>query len=184
MKAFAAFLMISIATYLPMRLAFGEVSWLEFGLFPLPIQTSRILLYAGYFLTGVGIGVVSLRAGILGEEGALARRWPRWLAFASLFYGAILLMVYAHHNWIADFDTPPLVWRVGYGLAFAMFSAAMTFTVLPFFLCSANSRFSALDALRSCQSSRPALKNSRAVMMAKSSQWPITADTTAAASIM
>jgi surface polysaccharide O-acyltransferase-like enzyme len=148
MKAFAAFLVISIATYLPMRLAFGEVSWLEFGLFPLPIQTSRVLLYTAYFLFGVGAGVVGLRAGLLAENGGLATRRPIWLGFALLFYVAILVLVYAHHNWIADLDTPPLVWRVGYGLAFAMFSAAMTFTVLAVFLCSANSRFSALDALR------------------------------------
>ena len=128
--AFAAFLAFSVVIYVPMRLIVGDMSWLEPGGYPLPIQTSRILLYAGYFLTGVGIGVVSLRAGILSEEGALARRWPRWLAFASLFYGAILLMVYAHHNWIADFDSPPLSWQAGYSLAFALFSAAMTFTVL------------------------------------------------------
>ena len=75
------------------------------GGYPLPIQTSRILLYAGYFLTGVGIGVVSLRAGILGEAGELAKRWPAWLAFALVFYGAILLLVYARHNWIADFNS-------------------------------------------------------------------------------
>ena len=47
-----------------------------------------------------------------------------------MFYGAILLLVYAHHNWIADFDSPPLSWRAAYGLAFALFSAAMAFTVL------------------------------------------------------
>lgn len=148
MKAFAAFLMISIATYLPMRLAFGEVSWLEFGPFPLPIQTSRILLYTAYFLVGVGIGTVGLRAGLLAENGGLATRRPTWLGFALLFYVAILVLVYAHHNWLADFDTPPLVWRVGYGLAFAMFSAAMTLTVLAFFLCSANSRLGQLDAVQ------------------------------------
>ena len=116
--------------------------------YPLPIQTSRILLYAGYFLTGVGIGVVSLRAGILSEEGELARRWPLWLAFASLFYGAILLLVYAHHNWIADFDSPPLSWQTGYGLAFALFSAAMTFTVLTVLLAFASSSMKLLDAMR------------------------------------
>lgn len=148
MKAFAAFLMISIATYLPMRLAFGEVSWLEFGPFPLPIQTSRILLYTAYFLVGVGIGTVGLRAGLLAENGGLATRRPTWLGFALLFYVAILVLVYAHHNWLADFDSPPLVWRVGYGLAFAMFSAAMTFTVLAFFLGSANSRLGQLDAVQ------------------------------------
>jgi hypothetical protein len=40
-------------------------------------------------------------------------------------YGAILILVYAHHNWLADFNSPPLWWRTAYGLAFAMFSASM-----------------------------------------------------------
>src|SRR5450756_344027 len=39
MLAFAAFLMFSIAAYLPMHLAFGDDTWLEPGRFPLPIQT-------------------------------------------------------------------------------------------------------------------------------------------------
>jgi surface polysaccharide O-acyltransferase-like enzyme len=146
--AFVAFLAFSVAVYIPMRLIIGDMSWLEPDGFPLPIQTSRILLYAGYFLIGVGIGVVNLRAGILSEEGALARRWPRWLAFASLFYGAILLMVYAHHNWIADFDKPPLSWQTGYSLVFALFSAAMTFTVLTVSLAFASSDMKLLDAMR------------------------------------
>ena len=41
-----------------------------------------------------------------------------------LFYGAILLLVYAHHNWIAELHAPPLWWRAAYGVAFAIFSAA------------------------------------------------------------
>jgi hypothetical protein len=49
----------------------------------------------------------------------------------------------------------------------------------PFF-----SAASALEALRSCQNSSAALKNNRPAMMAKSSQWPMIADTIAAASIM
>lgn len=147
-KAFAVFLTVSIAAYLPMHLGFGDVSWLEFGHFPLPIQTSRILLYAAYFLTGVGAGKVGLSAGLLDENGGLAARWRVWLSFALLFYAAILVLVYAHHNWIADFDTPPLVWRTGYGVAFAAFSAAMTFAVLAFFLRSAHSPFSPIDALQ------------------------------------
>ena len=83
--AFAAFLAFSVVIYLPMRLLFGEASWLEPDGYPLPVQTSRILLYAGYFFCGVGIGVVSLRAGILSEEGELARRLPAWLGLAALF---------------------------------------------------------------------------------------------------
>src|SRR5262249_22810052 len=138
----------SAAIYVPMRLLFGESSWLEPGGYPLPIQTSRILLYAGYFLSGVGIGVVSLRAGILSEEGELARRWPAWLALASLYFVAILMLVYAHHNWIADFYSPPLSWQTLYGLAFALFSAAMTFVVLAVFLAFAASGVRLLDAMQ------------------------------------
>jgi surface polysaccharide O-acyltransferase-like enzyme len=148
MAAFAVFLVGSIAAYLPMHLAFGDASWLELGRFPLPIQTSRILLYAGYFFTGVGVGAVSLRAGLLEEGGELAKRWPVWLAFALVFYGAILGLVYVHHNWVADFASPPLTWRMSYGLAFAMFSAAMAFTVSAIFLRFAESGFGLLDALQ------------------------------------
>jgi surface polysaccharide O-acyltransferase-like enzyme len=146
--AFVAFLMFSVAIYLPMRLAFGDASWLEPGGFPLPIQTSRILLYAGYFLVGVGVGAVDLRRGLLAQEGELARRWPVWLSFAAIFYGAILILVYAHHNWVADFNSPPQSWAVGYGLVFALFSAAMTFTVPAIFLRFADARWRLFDALR------------------------------------
>jgi peptidoglycan/LPS O-acetylase OafA/YrhL len=145
--AFVAFIAFSVVIYVPMRLLFGDAAWLEPGGYPLPVQTSRILLYAGYFFAGVGIGVVSLRAGILSEEGALVRRWHVWLALATLFYGAILLLVYAHHNWIADINSPPLSWQTLYGLAFALFSAAMTFVVLAVFEAFAASRVPLLDAM-------------------------------------
>ena len=51
LTTFVAFLIFSIIIYLPMRLIFGDSSWLVPGHYPLPIQTSRIRLYAGYFLT-------------------------------------------------------------------------------------------------------------------------------------
>jgi surface polysaccharide O-acyltransferase-like enzyme len=146
--AFVGFLMFSIIVYLPMHLIFGDTSWLEPGGYPLPIQTSRILLYGGYFFAGVGVGAMDLRAGLLAQNSELASRWRIWLAFALLFYGAILLLVYAHHNWIADFNSPPRAWRTEYGLAFAMFSAAMTFAVPAFYLRFAKSSLRLLDALR------------------------------------
>jgi peptidoglycan/LPS O-acetylase OafA/YrhL len=146
--AFAVFLIVSIVVYVPMRLAFGDASWLELGRFPLPIQTSRILLYTGYFFAGVGVGAVSLKAGLLAENGEVAKHWPVWLAFALVFYGAILALVYIHHNWVADFNSPPLAWEVGYSLAFAMFSAAMAFTVPAFFLYFAGGSWRLFDALQ------------------------------------
>jgi surface polysaccharide O-acyltransferase-like enzyme len=148
MTAFVAFLILSIVSYLPMHLAFGDGAWFEPGHYPFPIQTSRILLYPAYFFTGVGIGAVSLRAGILAENGEIAKRWPFWLAFAVLFYGTILLLVYAHHNWIANFASPALWWKVAYGLAFASYSAAMAFTVPATSLRLAHSILKLLDAMQ------------------------------------
>ena len=132
--AFVAFLIFSIVIYLPMRLYFGDAAWFELDGFPLPIQTSRVFLYLGYFLVGVGIGATDLRSGVFAENGEFAARWKIWLAIALAFYGMILLMVYAHHNWVANFNTPPLSWRVGYGLAFALFSGGMAFVEPGFFL--------------------------------------------------
>jgi surface polysaccharide O-acyltransferase-like enzyme len=71
-----------------------------------------------------------------------------WLAFAIASYGAILLMVYLHHSGLVDFNSPPLWWHTAYGLAFAMFSAAMTFTVPTLFLRFERSSFWLLDAMR------------------------------------
>jgi peptidoglycan/LPS O-acetylase OafA/YrhL len=148
MTAFVVFQMLSILVYLPMHLIFGDSPWLEPGHYPFPIQTSRILLYAGYFFIGVGVGAASLRSGVLAENGALVMRWRVWLAFALAFYGAILLLVYVHHNGLADFNSPPFWWRTAYGLAFAMFSAAMTFTVPAIFLRFARSSLWLLDTMR------------------------------------
>ena len=144
---FVAFLIFSIAIYLPMRLIVGDASWLEPWGYPLPIQTSRILLYTGYFLAGIGVGAVGLRAGLLAENGELARRWPLWLGWALLFYAAILVLVYAKHNWM-DADGLPPVWQVGYGLAFALFSGAMVFAVPAILLRFAKSGWGLLDALQ------------------------------------
>jgi surface polysaccharide O-acyltransferase-like enzyme len=148
MTVFGVFMIVSITAYLPMHLAFGDVSWLEWDGFPLPIQTSRILLYTASFFAGVGVGAVNLRAGLLAENGELARRGPVWLAFALVFYGAILVLVYAHHNWVADFGSPPLSWKASYGLAFANYSAAMAFTVSAVFLRFSEIGWRLLDALR------------------------------------
>jgi len=145
---FAVFLAITIAAYEPMRLTFGDASWWEIGALPLPIQTSRILLYAAYFFAGVIVGATSLKVGLLAENGQLAKRWPLWLAVAVVFYGAILSLVYVHHNWVPHFNAPPEWWKVSYSLAFATFSGAMAFTVPAIHLSFAKAKWRFLDALR------------------------------------
>jgi surface polysaccharide O-acyltransferase-like enzyme len=85
---------------------------------------------------------------MLDEHGMLAKRWRLWLAWAMACYGAIVLMVYIHHSGLIDLNSPPLWWHTGYGLAFAAFSAAMTFTVLAVFLRFERSSFRLLDAMQ------------------------------------
>jgi surface polysaccharide O-acyltransferase-like enzyme len=146
--AFVIFCLFSVAVYLPLRLSYGDAAWLEPGHFPLPIQTSRILLYFGYFTIGVGIGATDLSAGLLAQNGEWASRWKIWLGFAVLLYAAILFLVYAHHNWVADFDSPPPSWESAYGSAFALFSAAMAFAEPALFLRFVKSPLKWLDAIQ------------------------------------
>jgi len=146
--AFAAFLLFSVLIYLPPRIAFGDATWFMPGHYPFPIQESRVLLYAGYFFAGVAVGATGLRNGLLAEKGEIARRWWVWALFALIFYGAILFFVYVHHNWIADFRSPPLWWHTVYALSFALFCASMTLTVPAAFLCFARVPFRLLDAMR------------------------------------
>ena len=145
---FLAFLAITIAAYEPLRVYFGDASWLEIGSLPLPIQTSRILLYTVYFFAGVIVGATGLRAGLLAADGKLAKRWRLWAGVAAVFYAAILMLVYIHHNWIEHFDLAPLWWHRSYSLAFAIYSGAMAFTVMAIQLRSADVRWPLLDAMR------------------------------------
>ena len=146
--AFAAFVVVSVVSYLPMHLWFGDGAWFEPGHYPFPVQTSRILLYPTYFFTGVGIGVVGLKVGILAEDGEVAKRWATWLAFAVVLFGLLLLLVFAHHNWIESVAAPPLWWKTAYGTAFAIFSAVMAFTVLATSLRLSRASLWLLDAMQ------------------------------------
>jgi surface polysaccharide O-acyltransferase-like enzyme len=146
--ALAALVVVSVVSYLPLHLWFGDGAWFEPGHYPFPVQTSRILLYPTYFFIGVGIGVIGLRVGILAENGDLAKRWATWLTFAVLFFGLLLLLVYAHHNWIENLASPPLWWKTAYGIAFAIFTAVMAFTVLATSLRLSRSSLWLLDVMQ------------------------------------
>jgi surface polysaccharide O-acyltransferase-like enzyme len=148
MLAFTAFAAFTIVVYLPLRLYFGDSAWFTTGRYPIVIQTSRILLYAGYFWCGVAVGAAGLRSGLLDEGGMLARHWSRWLASALLFYAAIIFLVYVHRSGLVDLKSPPLWWHTAYGLVFAMFCASMTLFVPAVFLRFSQGLRWPLDAMR------------------------------------
>ena len=70
------------------------------------------------------------------------------VSVALVAYAAILLLVYVHRSGMIDLRSPPLWWHATYGVAFALFCAAMTFTVPAFFLRFARTPFRFLDAMQ------------------------------------
>jgi len=144
---FIAFAAVTTLAYVPMRLYFGPSKWFEFG--PLSVQTSRILLYVACFMFGAGIGYANSERGLLGEGNALARQWGRWAFVALTAYGAIVALVYYRRGILPDPNMLPQWWEVAYAVAFPLFSAAMTFAVLAWFMRREQSRAPLLDAMQS-----------------------------------
>ncbi len=145
---FLVFLAIANAAYLPPHLWLGDGFWFMPGHFPLPLQASRTLLYPAFFVVGVAIGATGLRTGAFAKDGPLVQRWSAWFVLSYGCYGGILFLAYAHHNWIADFDSPPLWWRAAYGMAVASFCAAMAFAVPTFFLRWAGAPLALMDRMQ------------------------------------
>src|SRR5207245_2954814 len=71
-RYFAAFLIASALTYVPMALAFTPSDWFAQG--PFAFQLSRPLHYAVYFFAGVGIGAAGgIERGLLAADGPLVQ---------------------------------------------------------------------------------------------------------------
>lgn len=144
--AVAGFVGVTLMAYVPLRVAVGDAAWLAFG--PIPIQTSRILLYASSFVVGLLIGASDLRSGLLDARGPFARLWVRWLGIATLGYAGILLMVFIKRGVLPNPTTLPAWFDFNYAIAFAIFSAGMAAALLAFVLNFANARLTWLDTLR------------------------------------
>ena len=143
---FLTLLGVSIAVYLPPVLYYTASHWFVAG--PFGVQASRLLLYALYFIAGMGIGALSFEKGLLAGNGALARRWPVWLAATIVSYGCIIGLIVIKRTLLPDSDHTPMWYNLAYPLAFACYSAAQTFNVLALFLRFGNDGTSLLDPLR------------------------------------
>jgi hypothetical protein len=143
---FWALLIASVIVYLPAVLYFGASRWFAAG--PVAVQASRILLYLLYFFAGIGIGAVPFDKGLLAGDGAMARRWPVWLAATIASYACLVALIYVKHSVLPDVNHQPLWWEIAYALAFVAFSASQTFNVLALFLRFSNDGSSIFDPLR------------------------------------
>ncbi|MCO5129518.1 MAG: acyltransferase [Xanthobacteraceae bacterium] len=124
---------VTMIVYVPARLYFGPSDWFTFG--PLSVQSSRVLLYLAYFLIGAGIGVAGVRSGVLGADGRLANggTWG-WAVLAFIPYCLLWGLIYIKRGILGNPDTLPLWYEAAYGVLFVVFSAAITFAILAYFL--------------------------------------------------
>lgn len=137
---FAALVAVTAAVYMPMAHFFTSLAWTSIG--PFAFQTSRIVHYLVYFLTGVGVGAAGLDQGLLAPDGKLARAWPWWIGRALLLFAVAtvaLTAIVSLGRW------PALATAADAG--FVLSCAASCFAFLAIFLRFAQTRSPICDSL-------------------------------------
>ncbi len=143
---FLVLVSVTAVAYVPMRVIFGPSHWLESG--PFSVQTSRVFLYALYFFIGAGIGVGSFSKGVLSADGRLARSGWGWAVVTLIPYAGLWGLIAIKREVLGNPDTLPVWYEAAYGLLFVVFSAAMMFTILAFFLRFKRDGRSVLDPMQ------------------------------------
>ena len=123
---------VTVVTYIPALLWFGPNRWFEFG--PFDVQASRVLLYASYFFIGAGIGAAHFDQGVLSDDGRLAKSSWGWLAVTLIPYCLLWVMIYIKRGILGNPSPQPDWYLAIYGFFFVVFSAAILFTILGYFL--------------------------------------------------
>lgn len=137
---------VTAALYVPGRIHFGAGSWFEFG--PFSVQHGRVLLYASYFFFGAGIGAMYMDRGLLAPDSKLASRTRNWIALAIVPYCAMWLLIYIKREILGNPVKLPEWYESDYGFCFALFSVAILFVILAYFLKYKQSGSSLLDPMQ------------------------------------
>ncbi len=143
---FLVMVAVTALVYVPLRVYYGPTDWFEFG--PFSVQTSRVWLYATYFFFGAGIGALNTDRGLIAPDGRLAANWFTWAAFAAIPYTLLWVLIYIKRGILGNPDMLPDWYEAVYGLVFVIFSAAIMFAILGFFLRFMTTQFNLLDALQ------------------------------------
>jgi hypothetical protein len=141
---FAVMFAVTAAFYIPGRIHFGGGSWFEFG--PFSVQPGRVMLYATYFFFGAGIGVRYLDRGLLAADGRMATSTWKWIVLALVPYCLLWVLIYIKREILGNPELLPHWYEGIYGFFFALFSVAIMFLILAYFL---RSGWSALDPMQS-----------------------------------
>ncbi|CAL76596.1 Conserved hypothetical protein; Putative membrane protein; putative Acyltransferase family protein [Bradyrhizobium sp. ORS 278] len=144
---FLVFLLITGLLYIPSRLYFGPTFWFEAG--PFSVQASRVLLYAAYFYAGAGIGSANFERGLLASEGQMSQRGlGAWIVVTLVPYALLWVLITIKREVLGNPPVLPHWYEGAYGFFFVIFSAAMMFAILSYFLNHRRSEFSVLDRMQ------------------------------------
>jgi len=139
------FVMVLVATsalaYVPLALVFTPWTWFHVG--PFAFQLSRPLLYAVYFLAGLGVGAYGIERGLLVPRGWLAQHWRgaggAAMATFALWLGCAGIAMNSH-------GPPSLQVQILEASSFVLCCAAGCMFMLAIFVRFANRRVRVFDA--------------------------------------
>jgi hypothetical protein len=143
---FAVMLAVTAAFYIPGRIHFGAGSWFEFG--PVSVQHGRVLLYTTYFFFGAGIGVQYLDRGLLAADGRMAKVSWDWMMLALVPYCLLWVLIYIKREILGNPENLPDWYEGTYAVFFTIFSLAIMFLILAYFLRFKHSGSSLLDPMQ------------------------------------
>jgi len=138
---FVKLVLLSAIVYVPLAFLVNPLRWSTIG--PFTFQTSRILNYFLYFLTGAGVGACRLDSGLLAPEGKLSRRWPLWCLGALLAFGitsAVGIAALTTHLGSRS-------WEVASEFTFVLSCAASSLVFLSLFVRFATKRNRVFDSI-------------------------------------
>ena len=143
---FGVMLAVTAAFYIPGRIHFGAGSWFEFG--PFSVQHGRVMLYATYFFFGAGIGVQMMDRGLLAADGRMAKVSWDWLMLALVPYCLLWGLIGIKREILGNPVDLPDWYEGAYAIFFTVFSVAIMFLILAYFLRFKHSGWSILDPMQ------------------------------------
>jgi surface polysaccharide O-acyltransferase-like enzyme len=143
---FAVMLAVTAAFYVPGLIHYGPSSWFAIG--PFSVQHGRIMLYASYFFFGAGIGVHYLDRGLLSPDGRMARVSWDWFVLATVPYCLLWVLIFIKREVLGNPSPLPNWYEGAYAVCFAIFSVAIMFLILAYFLRFKQSETSLLDLMQ------------------------------------
>ena len=112
------------------------------------MQEGPLPLYAAYFFIGAGIGAANFDRGLLGADGRLAKSGGGWAIATLISYCLLWGLIIIKREVLGNPDPLPHWYEASYAVVFAIFSAAMLFTILSYFLRFKRSGWSMLDPMQ------------------------------------